>query len=334
LESAPEPGQTKGRLRLGQADLFILFLYLFAGYPIPQILYFFTGSSSTHIINQECSSSWASDGCSGHRWYLEMILFARLAIWIAQLLRIPGWLQVLGHLALVMFGPNSGGDFCATSAPEWFRWLSAWVFGLRSAEIGKAAENCPIYWDWLWWYVVWYVAAFHFVQPCKAFVTRLISGRFNGPCWAVVACGASVMTGASMAAFHGFTIILEDGKGFKWQLLPLEIIANIAQPVLLFLAMHWLPFDLSYWGNGTLGTYIFHFYVWEKMGGTWLPNTLKALQPAGGLVQVIVLLAIPFAISSVLAPVGTAVLTAPNTMYRLCRRLYSKRQADSICSTC
>merc|ERR1712228_835919 len=105
--------------------------------------------------------------------------------------------------------------------------------------------------------------------------------------------------GAALTAFHWPFVALEDGKGWNWPLLPLEVAENILQPSLLFLAMTWCPFRLSWWGNNTLGTYIFHFYVWENMGAHWLPSILKHTRPAGGFVQVLAILSVPILISTI-----------------------------------
>ncbi len=71
--------------------------------------------------------------------------------------------------------------------------------------------------------------------------------------------------GIIMAMFHYPNVSLETGKLTAWA--PLEVAVDMMQPSLFAFAMAYFPFDLSWWGNTTLGrprrcterTWIYHF---------------------------------------------------------------------------
>merc|ERR1719265_2769561 len=75
---------------------------------------------------------------SDHRWYLLMVLEARLYMQIGEWARCPGWLQSLLIIVPLFF--SDAGDFCTTDSttPVWGQYLLSWVFR-------NFGGSCPIY---------------------------------------------------------------------------------------------------------------------------------------------------------------------------------------------
>jgi len=322
-DSRPEAGQTTKKIRLGYPDLFLFFVYLLAGFPIPQLLH----AIMPGVINEECASAWPADGCSGHRWYLLMTVWVHVFLALFQLLRIWPSVQVLAHGLLAMFGPTFALDLCSTSTPSWFKWTNAWIWGLRSTTIGDAGDTCPIYWGWFQVYVFYYVAAYYYSRPCMELIKNALA-RVNGQYWAIGAGAGSILLGSTMAAFHYPNISTEYGvhdPRFKWWDFPLEVGADAVQPILLALAMAWLPVDMSWWGNSTLGTYIFHFYIRTQMHSNWIPTILRHMEGIpGGVVQLLVVLALPFIFVTFIGPIGHYLLLTPGFIMAWAQRRFSR----------
>jgi amino acid adenylation domain-containing protein len=323
-DSRPEAGQqAPKKVRLGYPDMFLFLVYLFAGFPIPQILHAIMPS----VINEECASAWPADGCSGHRWYLLMTVWVHVFLALCQLLRIWPSIQVLAHGLLAVFGPTYALDLCSTNTPTWFKWTNAWIWGLRSTEIGQAGDTCPIYWGWFQIYVFYYVGAYFYCRPCMVLIKKALA-RVNGPYWAIGAGAASVVLGATMAAFHYPNISTEYGvhdSRFRWWDLPLEIGADAVQPVLLALAMAWCPLNMAWWGNSTLGTYVFHFYIRTQMYTNWMPAIMRQMETIpGGVVQLFVVLAIPFVFVTFIGPIGHYLLLTPGFIMNWAQRRFAR----------
>jgi len=83
-------------------------------------------------------------------------------------------------------------------------------------------------------------------------------GAPKGPIGASLAFVASMSIGMAMGMFHYPNTVLENGTGVQW--IWLEMGANVLQPTLFIMAMMHLRVDMSWWGNTTLGCYVFHFY--------------------------------------------------------------------------
>eukprot|EP00928_Gymnodinium_smaydae_P078221 TRINITY_DN6198_c0_g1_i1.p1 TRINITY_DN6198_c0_g1~~TRINITY_DN6198_c0_g1_i1.p1 ORF type:complete len:1143 (+),score=238.75 TRINITY_DN6198_c0_g1_i1:317-3430(+) len=306
------------RLKLGYADVFCFAVYLLVAWPIPQVLMSIFGADSG-IINSACSSNWVQSGCSGHRWYLFMIVWCHVCMAVCQLLRIPGWLQALGHFALGLFGPSKWYDPCGAAVPKWTKWVFAWVIPYADFSRQTGEVECPIMYDWIQWYVFFYVAAFYYSRQGMRLVTALVQRLgCNSAAWAVAAFGAASLLGATQAAFHYPNRIFEQGVGgkdFEWWYVPLELGVNVLQPLLVALSMAWFPFDLSWWGNTTLGTYSSHFYFFEYMM-MHVPKLLQWLQPVQGLPQLLVLLALPIAYATTAGPLFHFLLLSPGMLAR------------------
>lgn len=335
-DSRMDPGQAKVRLKLGYADLFCFLVYLLMAFPIPQLLYalpldeilnpIFHDKPSPifgppHVINSACDTNWIMSSCSGHRWYLFMIVWAHLCMALGQLLRMPGWLQAIGQFVLCIFGPTSWYDPCARDLPKWVKWVCCWVFPYADGPSPpfQPIIKCPIMYDWIQWYVFFYVVAFYYSRSGTKILTGMISRLgCNSASWAVAAFGVSSLAGAAQAAFHYPNVVLESGvgsPGFHWWYIPLEFGVSMCQPLLVALAMAWFPFNMSWWGNTTLGTYALHFYFFQFML-THSQKLLRWMSPVQGLPQLVVLLAMPIAFASTIGPLFHYFLLSPSFLGR------------------
>ena len=77
-----------------------------------------------------------------------------------------------------------------------------------------------------------------------------------------------------MAMFHYPKNFLENGTGVRWAWL--EIGEDFVQPALLTIGMCYLPWNMSWWGQTALGTYVFH-YSFSDLIGLWTWHVSSAL---------------------------------------------------------
>lgn len=341
-DSRLPPGETQIKFRIGYADFFCFLVYLLAGFPIPQILWAIFGSD---VVNSGCSSNWIESSCSGHRWYLFMIVWTHLCMFVCQLVRLPGWAQALGQFALAIWGPQTWFDPCAISGcPTWLKWTVGWFFPYAATSSNpftqEVVHTCPIMYDWIQWYVVFYVFAFYYSRPIMKRIIPVIDKiGLNSASWAVAAFGASVLLGSMQAAFHYPNVVMESGikdPRFTWTDIPLEFGVNMLQPILIALSMAWFPFDVSWWGNSTLGTYLVHFYFFMFVA-RHMSDALKWVHswaaPVHGVPQIIVILAAPILFMSTAGPLFHYILLSPSIVYRkvgaMRRRLQEAREVRS-----
>lgn len=134
----------------------------------------------------------------------------------------------------------------------------------------------------------------------------------KGPVWAAASLGASMTIGVLMAMFHYPNLVLESGEGMQFA--PLELGVDFVQPVLFALGMTYLPLNLSWWGNTTLGCYAFHFYFKDTVGN-WMISVAPAMSwdPTGLLMFFIALVTALF-FTTFLGPVGHAFLVLPHVL--------------------
>merc|ERR1719336_894559 len=94
--------------------------------------------------------------------------------------------------------------------------------------------------------------------------------------------------------------VLENGTGLKYA--AFEIGVDFLQPALLVLGMTYLPLNLQWWGNTTLGCYCFHFYFRDQFT-TWVLALGGgfAWEPTG-LLLFFLILCIPLFITTLLGP--------------------------------
>eukprot|EP00746_Dinoflagellata_sp_MGD_P002200 gnl/MRDRNA2_/MRDRNA2_104257_c0_seq1.p1 gnl/MRDRNA2_/MRDRNA2_104257_c0~~gnl/MRDRNA2_/MRDRNA2_104257_c0_seq1.p1 ORF type:complete len:1108 (-),score=158.55 gnl/MRDRNA2_/MRDRNA2_104257_c0_seq1:24-3302(-) len=283
-DARPGPDGSKS-IKWGVTDFFILYAYII----LTLTSWFYEGCVITDF-----TSSYEKFTCvidilapSDHRWYLFMLLQIRLFLFIGEIAHTPGWLQcfLISTPCAVMVIAQSLGFGVPAS---WY-----WLFG------------------WEWWYVMFYAVAYHYIRPTHDFVTTRLP---SSPLWGALAACTSMTLGMAMAMFHYPNSVLEYGKWGMWA--PVEIAISILQPTLFALSMVWLPFDLSWWGNSTLGCYCFHWYIKYHM--LWLgAATADQLQflDATGFLCIIALISFAVIFSTLLGPLGHYVLLAPRFVY-------------------
>merc|ERR1719161_1308319 len=112
---------------------------------------------------------------------------------------------------------------------------------------------------------------------------------------------------------HYPSSVLENGTLGIWA--PVEIAISILQPTLFALSMVWLPFDLSWWGNSTLGCYCFHWYIKEPMLQLAQLTADQLHFDATGILCTCALISFAVIYSTLLGPVGHYVLLSPRFVY-------------------
>merc|ERR1712178_103942 len=111
---------------------------------------------------------------SDHRWYLIMVLEARIFLQICEILRMPGWLQGI-IISIPCFLPSSvfGGagaaknsfDICEDAATQQYvQYTFSWIFrNFGPAGTTTGVTACPMYQGWVQWYTACYVWCFHYL---------------------------------------------------------------------------------------------------------------------------------------------------------------------------
>lgn len=346
-DSRPEREGAKPKVNLGLKDLFVFLVYLAMACPIPQILHVFFrslswpkdwGGPDGHVPKNEWDWDYmqVNSYTSDHRWYLGMVFSARVYLELcerlyAQGLYLPGWVQCLLATApcclpdSVFEGKEYGFDICENQSdsgtPHYVMWTFAWLF----RDFG---DGCAIYWRWVSWYLAFYVWCFHFLRPMveltKRYLTKVIPPS-SGATWSAVALGCSMMIGVLMAMFHYPNNVLENGTGMQWVWLELGV--DILQPALFVLGMTHLPWNLTWWGNTTLGAYVFHFYFRDTVA-TWTMSMCDGLTwDPTGMVTVLAIMGICLTFTTFLGPLGHYALLSPALLYGRIKRMVDARRS-------
>ncbi|CAE8674828.1 unnamed protein product, partial [Polarella glacialis] len=232
-DSRPAIPGGPAKVNLGLKDLFVFVIYVAMALPIAQGMHLVFGSWAWPI-------DWGSHGAptnewdynymevnsytSDHRWYLAMVLSARVYLEIMEKFRAPAWLQ--GALATIpcFIDPPEGHEYAfdvcedfnaghPNDIPMYVRFTFSWMF--RNFGTG-----CAVYWKWVSWYLAFYVWCFHFLRPAVARAEKLLP---KGPTWAAAALGLSMMIGVLMAMFHYPNNVLENGTGLEWAWLEIGV---------------------------------------------------------------------------------------------------------------
>merc|ERR1712151_215442 len=107
MGARPDKHGEKPRVKFGLKDLFVFLVYMLMALPIAQILHLIFRSWAWPVYWGEgveapsYSEMWGWDymehnsQTSDHRWYLLMVVKARLFMQIGELISCPGWLQAL-----------------------------------------------------------------------------------------------------------------------------------------------------------------------------------------------------------------------------------------------
>jgi len=300
-KTRPKPGEEANlRLTLGYEDVFILVVYLIMGMFDPDWDY------------------------NEHRWYLYMVFHAHVCIYIGQRLRLPGWLQVgLGFFFYMTEHTINFNPCQRYNLPHWLEYVLDVIFPYSDHRI----HHCPLHVGYVMQFEVMYIAAFYYGRRAMNSVTRVISQMgLNTAVWGVVAAGVSMVTGAAWMSFKHFTAFETDPvhSAVKW-------IVFVVQPGMLALSMVWFPFDMSWWGNAALSTYISHVYFarWFHFHG--LHHILKAVHYKHPLLQLLALLFFPMAYCTIVGPFLQYYVVVPlvQAIRRMLDSLSSGRSQDA-----
>jgi len=319
-DARPEKDNGPPRVKLGLKDVFVFMVYLMMALPLPQLMHMIFGSWAWPVFwsggNEAPQDEWGWDymrlnsDTSDHRWYLLMILQTRIFLQIGEVIGVPGWAQVIFYgatCAIPMQGSGYLFDFCQDRDQQPYAlYVFSWVFR-------NWGNGCPMVLRWVQIYGFFYVLCFHFLRPLVAFITKRIPERCRTNTWAAGAFSTSQMIGLSMALFHYPNLVLESGTGLQWAWLEMSV--AFLQPALIALGMAALPFNLAWWGNTTLGCYVFHFYFKDQVGmWVWSLCDWVAWDPTG-LLAFFLIIGLCAIFTTFLGPAGHYFLLTPTLLY-------------------
>jgi len=334
-DARPDKPGGPPRVKLGLKDLFIFFVYLLMAMPLPQLMHLIFGKWAWPIywgvypdgsLVEPPENQWGWDYmqynsvASDHRWYLLMVLEARIFMQVCETLKVPGSIQVLLFALSCCIPPSFleeqqyAFDICEyTTAPNYVLYTFSWVFR-------NFGDGCAIYWRWVQIYGAFYVFCFHFLRAIVTWMQNKVPASMKTPTWGAVSFGCAMTIGLLMGLFHYPNNVLENGTGWQWAWL--EIGVDFLQPTLVVIGMSYLPLNLSWWGNTTLGCYVFHFYFKDEVG-KWAGRMCDAVAwDATGLLSVLLVFGLCVLFTSFLGPAGHYALLAPTFLYqRIERRL-------------
>jgi amino acid adenylation domain-containing protein len=336
-DSRPSKPGAKPLVKFGMKDLFVFVIYLMMAMPFGPIMHFIFGSWATPVHYQEDTPpmdnywnwqymnehSYQSD----HRWYLFMVLQARFFLqvceWIEKLgqkrwqgFYVPGWLQIILCIIPVFAAPTSAGNVCGenSTASKGTQYVMSWVFR-------NFGFDCPVYVRWFQIYLAFYVAAFHYLRPAVALVKDRLP---NGPTWAAASMGASMSLGVGMAMWHYPNYALENGEGMKW--VWWEVFVDILQPCLFTLGTTYIPYNMAWWGNTTLGCYVFHFYFRDIFTKLFLSMGPAFAFDATGILLPLCIVLVCIAFTTFIGPAGHYLLLSPTLIQARLTKMKKARQ--------
>lgn len=108
--------------------------------------------------------------------------------------------------------------------------------------------------------------------------------------------------GTSAAMVHYPFTSVDQGTHMAW--LPIELAVGLIQPMLLSLAMSQFPVDMTWWGNTTLGCYVFHFYFRTRMTELILLFVPAFAFDPTGLLLFFAIMALCFLVQTCIGPIG------------------------------
>mmetsp|Transcript_106446 Transcript_106446/g.188477 ORF Transcript_106446/g.188477 Transcript_106446/m.188477 type:complete len:1059 (-) Transcript_106446:306-3482(-) len=318
--TCPKPGgKANTRLTLGYEDAALLFVYLLMGLRVDP-----WGDAGNNMA------------IAGHRWYLFMVIQANVCIALGQRLRMPGWLQVIVQYLITIIRSKVNFNPCAYGLPLWLEWLCCWIVPFSSLGSG----NCELLDCYVQKFVPIYTVSFFYSRRVKEVITRIISRLgCNTAAWAVVAGGVSILLGVVWTLvnfYEGLQCTAFPFKGILHELFLGNIQMDsysLVQPALFALAMTWLPFDMSWWGNAALSTYVLHYYFSQYLQRDGLHIVLKWAHDKPGLFQLLVLLALPIAFMTIVGPIFQYYLVIPSLKFlsRVPDYMSSRHSKDAPC---
>jgi len=321
-DSRPSRPGAKPLVKFGLKDLFVFAIYLMMAMPFGPIMHFIFGPWATPVALQDVDNYWNWEYMnkhsyqSDHRWYLFMVFQARLFLQLCEWVEVlgkkrwqgftfPGWLQLLIVIVPIFAAPNSAGNICDenTSASKASQYIMSWIFR-------NFGYDCPVYVRWFQIYVCFYVAAFHYLRPAVSLVKDRLP---NGPTWATASLAASMSLGVGMAMWHYPNYALENGEGLKW--VWWEVFVDILQPSLFTLGMTYVPFNMAWWGNTTLGCYVFHFYFRDTFTKLFLQMGPAFSFDATGLLMPLCIVLLCITYTTFMGPFGHYLLLSPTLIH-------------------
>ncbi|OLQ05334.1 Linear gramicidin synthase subunit D [Symbiodinium microadriaticum] len=315
-DSRPDaPNQPKKKLRLNWMDLYILFIYFFIALPLPQLCSFLTrgqaypdrtwqSSIGTETSGWDMNYIRGADVTSGHRWYLLMVLQAKLYVVLCDAIRIPSWVQVAFAIWCSYSGPLFWGDTCSKNVSPGLTFGLTWLL-----------DGCWVWIRWVEWYAAFYVFCLHYLRPIVQWMSKVVP---HGPVWAASATASSMLMGMAMAMYHYPNEMLETGGDGK--LAALELVVTALQPGLFALGTTYWSVDASWWGNTTLGCYVIHFVFRDRMTELFQVLSRFLTWDSSGLLLPASILACCLGFTSTVGPLGHYVLILPQLAFGYLRR--------------
>jgi len=310
-------GGQRPRVVLGMPDVMMLLVNMAMVMPIPQVLHMLFGTWAWSCYRPlPADGLWSYEymrinfSTGVHRWYLLMVLEARVFMSLCERLK----LHPLAQAALITVpcllpswvfgGQDYALDICAGGWmwPE-VEFLLNWVWLTYPGE-----ARCALFWRWMHWYTGYYVWCFHFIRPVVQWGVKNVPVSAAS---ATVAGCISLCLGIFMAMFHYPNELLEYGAGAEWGWV--EVVVSVLQPSLFAVAMTHLPFDLSMWGNTTLGTYVFHYYFMGRAIHLVADIAAYTAWDLTGFSTLILLIGMVMFVNTVVGPCGHKILLQPRT---------------------
>lgn len=253
---------------------------------------------------------------------LEARLYMQICEWITDAVcssspKARNYLTVFWCLIICVplaLPESDYGNYCQDPTSVGVQYVLSWIFR-------NFGGSCYIYKRWFHIYLVFYVWSFHGLRPLVNIASKHLP---KSPTWAALSLSASMTMGMAMALWHYPNYALEDGSGLAF--LPLEVGVDIIQPMLFALGMTYLPFNMAWWGNTTLGCYTFHFYFKDHFTSLFEHISYGLGGDPTGLVLFIVILGICLAFTSVCGPIGHYILLSPTLVYQRLMRLQNARK--------
>lgn len=314
------------KVGLAFKDLYLFIVYMLMASPIPQVLYAIFGNLAVApALDSDGAphSVWGLEymiDSSGHRWYLLMIVKARLFMALCEKLKVPAKPQILLMLipsvmaGLSLLFPNAFGfwgkglDLCQPSMNDALRYILVWVFGNRECSVFVGYEQQ---------FLLYYIIGFHYLRRAIVAVKRYLP---NDPIWPIMAIAVSMSIGTTQQMLNGSS---PDSILFKMALVTRQVVM-IIQPALFAWGMTQLKCNMDWWGKTTLGSYVLHAYFTDRIIrffqqlATWLAWDVT------GLLLPLIIIAYAFCVMTILGPIGNILLTLPQRCVRLHEKLRRK----------
>lgn len=297
-DSRPEPGSQKSALALHMKDVTLLLVFVAMHWPIPRLFLPLIGVGVEYVV--ELGGYMGSIG-----WLLPVLLVSRVLVWASQKLGIPGWLLTTVMLAMC--------------------WRPAWCLPDRDISPGTGTVldtlqlgDIMTFPHYLCYHFIAYIAGYNHGRD----ILRKLGPQLpTGPVWGAAAFALSWIFGMWVSIWHYPMYWMQPNivgvsMDMNWEFLMCAI-----QPILLAFGMVHFPVDLSFWGNATLGAYIFHIYFVRHI--RWV---VQQIVPAvkwdhSGVLLFVGVVGTCFALQTALSVAGKYVVLLPQLLWARARAL-------------